>query len=210
MLSAKGSSAQKKALETLYTEQETLSLLSPGPKQGTDGSSIDVLLAARRVKKIDVLTADGTRTYYQIAKTSGAAARGRRLSHSPTQLDARIISVQKDLRTATDMNRKLVLLKQYEEKDEESRLDGLIEKWREVSRQAVEELWSEVSTRAAGELTRQQFIAALQLEKRLSDALFAYDLGSQSSGTGGGRGLESEGGYSDSDIINGLRESPDA
>jgi hypothetical protein len=76
-----------------------------------------------------------------------------------------LLSLQKELRDATDLHRKLSLLVQYRQNGEYSKIDGLIDKWTGVAREAIGLLWREAGDRGTG-LDYEKFLAALQLGKR--------------------------------------------
>lgn len=130
---------------------------------------------------ITVNTTGGPVQYYKLIKENTGMRKRLRSSLSPrltattSPASKRLLSLQKDLRDEHDWHRKLQLLSQYRLNDEYDKIDGLIEKWSAIVRAAVEELWEEAKGRTGGNLTFQQFTAALQLGKRLERLVMCDD-----------------------------------
>jgi hydrogenase maturation factor HypF (carbamoyltransferase family) len=93
-------------------------------------------------------------------------------SQSPSA--KRLIAVQKELRNERDLARKLALLSQYRDSAEYSRVEELKCKWKGVVNEAIEALYVEARVLDSS-LSREQFMAALQLGKRIESLISETD-----------------------------------
>lgn len=144
----------KQELALLFTKDEAMS------KFGHDSWQDKTQLINVRVDEHQELQ-------FYLAKDSKKRPRS---SLSPMSLASpsskRLVAIQRQLKSESDLARKLQLLTQYRENHEYDRVDALIEKWKDVVRTVVEELWKEVSLQSPS-LTREQFLTALQLGKKV-------------------------------------------